>query len=89
MRRVKRSVPWKEQARAGLAPDVTVRKCQKGGFRPPFFSTPSPSSQSSFAPLSFSGLSSSKRSSMRPPSGIARAAHRRFVVQAVLLNGIA
>ena len=31
MHRVNRSVPWKEQAKAGLAPDLTVRECQKGG----------------------------------------------------------
>ena len=42
MRRVNRSVPWKEQARTGLAPDLSVRQCQKGGSGPPFFSTHSP-----------------------------------------------
>ena len=31
MHRVNRSAPWKEQARGGLAPDFSLRKCQKGG----------------------------------------------------------
>ena len=30
MHRVNRSVPWKERAKAGLAPDLTARECQKG-----------------------------------------------------------
>ena len=34
MHRVNRSVPWKEQAKARLAPDLTVRECQKGAEPP-------------------------------------------------------
>ena len=30
MHRVNRSAPWKERAKAGVAPDLTVRECQKG-----------------------------------------------------------
>ena len=32
MHRVNRSVPWKEQAKAGLAPDLTVRDARKGAW---------------------------------------------------------
>ena len=52
MHRVNRSAPWKEQARAGLAPDLSVRQCQKGGSGRLSFRPTLPSSQSSFAPLS-------------------------------------
>ena len=34
MHRVNRSVPWKEQAKTRLAPDLTVRECQKWGWAP-------------------------------------------------------
>ena len=41
MHRGNRSAPWKEPSRVGLAPDLSVRQCQKGG-----------SGRSSFRPLS-------------------------------------
>ncbi len=50
MRRVNRSAPSKEQARAGLAPDLSVRQCQKGGSGRLSFRPTLPSAQSSFAP---------------------------------------
>ena len=33
MHRANRSAPWKERSRARLAPDFSLRKCQKGGSR--------------------------------------------------------
>ena len=52
MHRVNRSAPWKEQARAGLAPNCSVRKCQKGVSGCLSLRSTLQSSQSSFAPLS-------------------------------------
>ena len=52
MHRVNRSAPWKEQARAGLAPDCSVRKCQKGVSGCLSLRSTLQSSQSSFALLS-------------------------------------
>src|SRR5659263_126267 len=62
MHRGNRSARWKEQPKVGLAPDLTVCECQKGGLGPPVFLTRSPSSQSSFAPLSLTSLAHLTRS---------------------------
>ena len=51
MHRVNRSAPSKEQARAGLASDLSMRQCHKGGSGRLYFRPTLPSSQSTFAPL--------------------------------------